>query len=176
MANERIIHIGTEFDASSVLKGINEIRQELGGIHIDSRLFKDVEKDLDKISKIAIEVSSALKNGIPEKGINSFLNQTKKASELYSTLSDKIRQVSINTSNIQFSPDTVRRLEQIELEIDDLGEKARKVLGEDLKRELKQLVPDKVIDDKALKGIVEAENRTEAFQKELEAYRKKDYD
>ena len=163
MANDRVIRIGAEFDASGVIKSINQIRQELSNVGVDTSLFKDINKDLDKISKAAISVNAALKNGIPEKDINSFLKSTSEASKLFGTLPDKIRQVSTETSNIRFPKEVTTRLTEIESEIERLGKEAKNALGEDLQKNLRNAIPRDIVDTKAIEGIVKAQDKAEAF-------------
>ena len=163
MAKERVIHIGVDLDASGMLSGINQMRQMLGSINVDSNLFKDVNKDLDKITKDILEVKNSLKNGIPEKGVTSFLNKIENINKVYSALPDKIKQVQINTQNIRFSNQTIQQLEALDQQIIKLGEDAKKAIGEDLKTSLRNAVPKDIISDATLKTLTEATDKTKAF-------------
>jgi len=163
MAKERVIRISTELDTSGMLSGINQMRQMLGNINVDSNLFKDVNKDLDKITKDILEVKNSLKNGIPEKGVTSFLNKIENINKVYSALPDKIKQVQINTQNIRFSNQTIQQLETLDQQIIKLGEDAKKAIGEDLKTSLRNAVPKNIISDATLKTLTEATDKTKAF-------------
>ena len=163
MAKERVIRISTELDTSGMLSGINQMRQMLGNISVDSNLFKDVNKDLDKITKDILEVKNSLKNGIPEKEVTSFLNKIENINKVYSALPDKIKQVQINTQNIRFSNQTIQQLEALDQQIVKLGKDAKKAIGEDLKTSLRNAVPKDIISDATLKTLTEATDKTKAF-------------
>lgn len=171
MANQRVIRIGTEFDTSGMLAGINDIRQKLNSLNVDSNLFKDVNKDIDKISKSIISISSSLKNGIPEGSINSFLKETQNVTKLFNTLPEKIRQVSIQTGNIIFPKTTLQRLDEMELEMEKLGKEAKNILGDDLRKNLKDALPDD-FGVKFLDTLMKAKNKTEALGESLKDLKK----
>lgn len=173
MANERIIRIGTEFDISNVLSGINKIRQDLGNIGVDSSLFKDINKDLDNLSKRALSIGAALKNGIPEKGVNSFLNQINEVNKIYTSLPEKIRQVNATTNNIKLSDNVATRLEEIDKEIEEISADIKKTLGSDLKEALKNALPQGEGFINIAKNISEADDKTEKFEDELKKLKDK---
>ena len=167
MASERKIHIGTELDTSGMLAGINEMRQLISGLSVDSNLFKDVTKDLDKMSKLTISIASSLKNGVPEKELNTLLKDLSSVGKISSTLPDKIRQISIQTNNIRFPTETLNRLDEIERDIERLGQEAKNALGSDLRKALRDAVPTTIISNRTLDNILKAKNVTGAFEDEL---------
>ena len=168
MANERKIRVSTELDTSGMMQGINQIRQILNSLSVDSNLFKDVTKDLDKISKETLEIQATLKNGIPEKGITSFLNKIENVNRVYTSLPDKIKQVQINANNIRFSDAVLQQIETLDKEIQQLSSDAKNLLGDKLKNDLRKAIPQSLISDDALKGLTEAKNKTEAFTKQFD--------
>lgn len=163
MAKDRVIRIGTELDTSGMLQGINKMRQMINSIGVDSSLFKDVDKDLDKITKLTNSIAASLKGGISEQDIKPLLKDLDTASKIYSTLPSKIRQVSISTNDIRFPKETIDRLDEIQLEIESLGEAARKSLGTDLKNNLRKAIPTDLIDDKTLTNITKADDKANSF-------------
>ena len=164
MAKDRVIQIGVDLDTSGMLSGVNQMRKMLGDINVDSNLFKDVNKDLDKITTLITSMNSMLKNGgLSEKDIKPLLKDLDTASKIYSNLPNKIRQVSIATNNIRFPSDTLDRLDEIELEIGVLSEKAKKALGSDLQNALRNAIPKDLIDDKVLTNITKAEDKADSF-------------
>ena len=167
MASERKIHIGTELDTSGMLAGINQMRQLIGSLSVDSNLFKDVTKDLDKMSKLTISIASSLKNGVPEKELNTLLKDLSTVGKISSTLPDKIRQISIQTNNIRFPTETLNRLDEIERDIEKLGQEAKNALGSDLRKALRDAIPNTIISNKTLDNILKAKNVTGAFEDEL---------
>ena len=167
MANERVIHIGTELDTSGMYAGINRIRQMLGSIDVDSNLFKDINKDLDKITKLSLNVGTALKNGIPQKDMKSFIKDTDEISKLYSALPAKIRQISIETGNIHFPKDVANRLDEIDIEVEKLNADIKKTLGSDLRDSIRNAIPTNIISNKTLDNLLKGKDVVGAFEDEL---------
>ena len=164
MAKDRVIQIGVDLDTSGMLSGINQMRKMLGDINVDSNLFKDVNKDLDKITTLITSMNSMLKNGgLSEKDIKPLLKDLDSASKIYTNLPNKIRQVAIATNNIRFPSEALDRLDEIQLEIDVLKDKAKKALGSDLQKALRNAIPTDLIDDKVLTNITKAEDKANSF-------------
>ena len=167
MANDRVIHIGTELDTSGMLAGINKMRQMVGSISVDSNLFKDINKDFDKLTKLALNMGTALKNGIPQKDINGFIKTTEEMSKIYSALPAKIRQVSVEAGNIKFSKEAITRLDEIDVEVEKLNKDIKNAFGSDLRSAIREAVPTNVISNKTLDNILKGKNAMGGFEDEL---------
>ena len=164
MANDRVIHISTDFDASSVLKGLSKIQQEMNSLDVDPKLFKDIQKDLDKISKEALSIGTALKDGVSSKDFTPLMNSISNVSKLYSALPEKIRQISIDTKNIRFSPELSKRLEEIEIEMEKISQETKTVLGSDLQKALRDAIPKDFMDTKTIESIGKATDKVGALE------------
>ena len=141
-------------------------------MNVDSGLFKDAQKDLDKITKLLPTITSGLKDGIPQKNLNSYLKTLNTITDLYKQLPQKIKQIQISTGDLNLSAEVERQLEQIDNEAKVLSDKLNNLFGTELKEKLKKAIPDEIFSTKLLNSLSNVEKGMDSFDTQVEKTKK----
>lgn len=126
MANQKIQFTG-EFDVSGILNGLKQITAQMKNVSADTSIFKNVDKDFEKISKLIIDIKTQLAQGFSDP--KSVMALSKSMESLYSSLDHVetgLREISIDSGfKIKGVDEAEEKIDELRKNTDNFSKEAK---------------------------------------------------